>query len=75
MSIRSAELLVIDDISSALDTETEHLLWERMRARPDTTCLIVSHRPAILSRADQVITLDAGHIQEIHRSGGTNSVK
>jgi len=75
MFIRSPELLVIDDLSSALDTETEHLLWERMRARPDTTCLIVSHRPAILSRADQVITLDAGHIQEIHRSGGTNSVK
>jgi ATP-binding cassette, subfamily B, bacterial len=31
MFVRSAELLVIDDLSSALDVETERSLWERMK--------------------------------------------
>ncbi len=31
MLIRNPELLVFDDLSSALDVETEHLLWERLQ--------------------------------------------
>jgi ATP-binding cassette subfamily B protein len=33
MFIRTPELLVFDDLSSALDVETEHILWERLRER------------------------------------------
>jgi len=33
MFVRSAELLVIDDLSSALDVETENTLWERLAER------------------------------------------
>jgi ATP-binding cassette subfamily B protein len=33
MFVRDAELLVIDDLSSALDVDTERLLWERLRGR------------------------------------------
>jgi ATP-binding cassette subfamily B protein len=31
MFVRGAELLVIDDLSSALDVETENTLWQRLR--------------------------------------------
>jgi ATP-binding cassette subfamily B protein len=31
MVVREPELLVIDDLSSALDVETERILWERLR--------------------------------------------
>jgi ATP-binding cassette, subfamily B, bacterial len=63
MFVRDAELLVLDDLSSALDSETESLLWERLFARGrDVTCLVVSHRPAALSRADQVLVLDGGRL-------------
>ncbi len=31
MFVREPELLVIDDLSSALDVETERVLWERLR--------------------------------------------
>jgi ATP-binding cassette subfamily B protein len=44
MFVRNAELLVFDDLSSALDVETERLLWERLFALPQRpTCLVVSH--------------------------------
>ena len=48
MLVRRPELLVIDDLSSALDVETERLLWERLFERGDVTCLAVSHRRAAL---------------------------
>ena len=37
-SCATAELLVFDDLSSALDVETENTLWERVFAHPDATC-------------------------------------
>ena len=63
MFVREAELLVFDDLSSALDAETEAELWRRLFARGhDATCLVVSHRPAALRRADQILLMDAGRI-------------
>jgi ABC-type multidrug transport system fused ATPase/permease subunit len=63
MFVRAAELLVFDDLSSALDAETEAELWRRLFARGrDMTCLVVSHRPAALRRADQVLLMDAGRL-------------
>jgi ATP-binding cassette subfamily B protein len=63
MFIRTPELLVCDDLSSALDVETEAALWERVFAvAGERTVLAVSHRPAVLARADQVITLEAGRV-------------
>lgn len=63
--VRRPELLVIDDISSALDVETEALLWERIAALGDDfTVLAVSHRRPALRRADQIILLEGGHVSD-----------
>ncbi len=75
MFVRDAELLVFDDLSSALDVETERLLWERVFAerlnngengRPADapTCLVVSHRRRVLRRADQIILLKDGRVHD-----------
>jgi ATP-binding cassette subfamily B protein len=64
MFVRQPALLVFDDLSSALDVETEQRLWERLAAQQQT-CLVISHRRAALQRADQVIVLKEGRIDGI----------
>ncbi|MBE0698307.1 MAG: ABC transporter ATP-binding protein, partial [Anaerolineaceae bacterium] len=63
MFIRDPELLVFDDLSSALDVETERVLWERVFEKPGMTCLVVSHRRAALRRADNIIVLKDGCVE------------
>jgi ATP-binding cassette subfamily B protein len=78
MFVRQPELLVFDDLSSALDVETERTLWERVlgdggrddpsassgqaRAPARPTCLVVSHRRTVLRSADRILVLKDGRI-------------
>jgi ATP-binding cassette subfamily B protein len=67
MFVREPELLVFDDLSSALDVETEQALWENVFAQTGSdsgaTCLVVSHRRPALRRADQILLLKDGHVE------------
>lgn len=66
MFARDPELFLFDDLSSALDVETEHLLWERLDQRRAAfgglTCLVVSHRRTALRRADRILVLKDGKV-------------
>jgi ATP-binding cassette subfamily B protein len=54
--VHAPELIVLDDLSSALDVETEVELWRNL-AEAGMTVLAVSHRTVAFERADQIITL------------------
>lgn len=75
MFLRDAELYLFDDLSSALDVNTEKQLWEQLFAGIQTsdfskksdvsppTCLVVSHRRAALQQADHIVVLKNGRIE------------
>jgi ATP-binding cassette subfamily B protein len=79
MFARQAELLVFDDLSSALDVETERQLWERLQIADrrlqiddaaqstiynlQSTILAVSHRRSVLRRADQIVVMKDGLVE------------
>jgi ATP-binding cassette subfamily B protein len=70
MFIRDAELMVFDDLSSALDVETERVLWERLNVETCersnvSTFLAVSHRRPVLRQADKIIVMKDGKIEAV----------
>ncbi len=67
MIVREAELMVCDDLSSALDVETERLLWERLAEDRDSggAYLVVSHRHEALRRANHIIVLKDGAVAAV----------
>jgi ABC-type multidrug transport system fused ATPase/permease subunit len=62
MFARGADLLIFDDLSSALDVATEQELWRSLLRDREATCLVVSHRRPALRRATQILLLEHGRI-------------
>nr|WP_217504783.1 ABC transporter ATP-binding protein [Paenibacillus taichungensis] len=63
MLMTEADLFIFDDLSSALDVETEQQVWEGLFEEPDVTCIAVSHRRAALAKADHIIVMKDGRIE------------
>ncbi|MGB8860097.1 MAG: ABC transporter ATP-binding protein [Ilumatobacteraceae bacterium] len=61
--VHAPELVVLDDLSSALDVETELQLWTNL-ADAGMTVLAVSHRAVAFDRADQVLRLHNGRLAD-----------
>ncbi|MFF5772013.1 ABC transporter ATP-binding protein [Streptomyces californicus] len=56
--LRKPPVLLLDDITSAIDTTTEHTLLERLRAWSGTTAVVcATHRGSFLDAADRTLTL------------------
>ncbi|WP_018180255.1 ABC transporter ATP-binding protein [Jongsikchunia kroppenstedtii] len=69
---KPAGLLLVDEATSALDAITERAVVDALQeTRGERTAVIVTHRPALVSLADQVIVLDGGNIVD---SGKVNEL-
>jgi len=63
--IRTPELVLMDDVTAAMDAKTEESFWNNFRGKhPDSACVIVTHRLATAMYADKVIVLKKGKIVE-----------
>jgi ABC-type multidrug transport system fused ATPase/permease subunit len=56
-----ADVLLADDVSSALDAATEIELWQALRSR-GATVIGATSKAAALAQADRVVVLDAGRV-------------
>lgn len=61
---KEAPILILDDSTSALDMETEHIIWQKIHALDNITKFIITHRISTVSKADEIIILDEGKIVE-----------
>ncbi|MCP4568445.1 MAG: ABC transporter ATP-binding protein [FCB group bacterium] len=63
--MREPAIMVLDDATSSVDTETEEAIFENFRkVLPGRTSIIISHRVASLKHCDLIIYLDDGRIIE-----------
>lgn len=61
--LRKPQVLILDDATSALDMETEHLIQQAIRqVMAGRTVFVIAHRISSLRHADEIVVLDCGRI-------------
>jgi subfamily B ATP-binding cassette protein MsbA len=63
--LRDAPILILDEATAALDTESERLVQDALnKLMPERTTLVIAHRLSTIEHADQVLVLDHGRLVE-----------
>ena len=61
---KKADLLILDDSTSALDMETEAAIQQELKDKKDMSKIIIGHRISSVKDADEIIVLENGMVKE-----------
>ena len=65
MLLKDPSIVILDEATSHLDTENEHLVQQALEeALQDRTSLVIAHRLSTITSADQIIVVDDGAVVE-----------
>lgn len=77
MLLKDPAIVILDEATSHLDTENEHLIQQALEHALDgRTSLVIAHRLSTITSADQIIVVDEGRVvekgthEELRRLGG-----
>lgn len=63
--LKDPRILVLDEATSSLDSESEHLIQDALkRVMAGRTSIVIAHRLSTILTADQILVIDRGHIVE-----------
>ena len=66
--LKDSPLLILDEATSSLDTESEHLVQEALvNLMKNRTSFVIAHRLSTIRRADAIVVMDRGRIVEVGR--------
>lgn len=64
--VRNAPVMLLDEVTSALDYDTEQRVLERLMRR-GVTCIVATHRPSVLSMCSRAYRVQEGKVELLSR--------